>query len=184
MKHSQLNKKLAICGAAMGAMLGFSSGTYAETLDFTMSGDSGVALFGESGLDGAFSTNWDFSITDMEHHVGIETRPFNFSLQLPFELTLSDIRNFNVQLMDDGGNVVASGRTIMDTLSPGDYSLMVSGNGSGLIGGVYQGVAWVHPVPEVPTWAMMAVGLGLVGLALRRKPRTEQDGVPVTGAAA
>ncbi|MDR3390228.1 MAG: PEP-CTERM sorting domain-containing protein [Sulfuriferula sp.] len=35
----------------------------------------------------------------------------------------------------------------------------------------------VPAVPEADTWAMMAVGLGLVGLRLRRKSKKSQDAV-------
>lgn len=31
------------------------------------------------------------------------------------------------------------------------------------------------PVPEADTWAMMAVGLGLVGLRLRRKSKDDKN---------
>lgn len=193
MKHAHMKKRLAICGAAVGALLNYSSATNAETLEFEMGGPyngSGVAIFGETGLQGAFTTEWDFDIDDNvapASHVGVQVNPYNFSLQLPFQqtVTLSNISNLNVQLLDDGGNVLQTGTTFTAmNLLAGDYSLRIGGDGSGILGGVYQGALWVHPVPEVPTWAMMAVGLGLVGLALRRKPRSEQEGVPVTGAAA
>lgn len=35
----------------------------------------------------------------------------------------------------------------------------------------------VPAVPEADTWAMMALGLGLVGLRLRRKGKKSQDAV-------
>jgi hypothetical protein len=51
------------------------------------------------------------------------------------------------------------------------YSIRVSGTPIGSLGGIYA-YSFAATVPEVETWAMMLVGLGLVGLRLRRKTGT------------
>lgn len=54
-------------------------------------------------------------------------------------------------------------------LPTGNYFIKVSGFGAGTSGGEYSFFASALPVPEANTWGMMAVGLGLVGLQLRRR---------------
>jgi hypothetical protein len=55
--------------------------------------------------------------------------------------------------------------------SGGNMYLSVFGNTTGSLGGLYSGAINVSPVPEAETWAMMAAGLGLVGMQLRRRTR-------------
>ena len=55
----------------------------------------------------------------------------------------------------------------------GNMYLMVQGSATGSLGGIYNGAISVSPVPEAETWAMMAMGLGLVGLQLRRRKNAE-----------
>ncbi|MFA5171858.1 MAG: PEP-CTERM sorting domain-containing protein [Sulfuriferula sp.] len=58
---------------------------------------------------------------------------------------------------------VAGNASAVDITTPGG-KFVITGLGSGS-GSWYK----VPAVPEADTWAMMAVGLGLVGLRLRRK---------------
>ncbi len=51
----------------------------------------------------------------------------------------------------------------------GSMYLTVMGVATGTTGGLYSGAISVSPVPEAETWAMMGLGLGLVGLQLRRR---------------
>jgi hypothetical protein len=54
-------------------------------------------------------------------------------------------------------------------LGAGAYELVVNGNntGTGSLGGTI--TITDHGVPEPATWAMMVLGFGAVGFALRRK---------------
>jgi hypothetical protein len=53
----------------------------------------------------------------------------------------------------------------------GEYYLSVGGIANGTLGGLYSGAISVSPVPEPGTWAMLGVGMGMIGFALRRKMR-------------
>lgn len=56
----------------------------------------------------------------------------------------------------------------------GNMYLAVVGVATGATGGLYSGAISVSPVPEAETWAMMGLGLGLVGLQLRRRKAAER----------
>lgn len=67
---------------------------------------------------------------------------------------------------------VGSGVTLTASLLTNtDYSLKVSGLTSGSLGGSYSTAIAV--VPEAESWTMMLVGLGMVGMVLRRKKITD-----------
>lgn len=55
------------------------------------------------------------------------------------------------------------------SLTAGDYELHISGKATGAFGGMYGLNLTVSPVPEPATYGMMVVGLGLLGLAKRRR---------------
>jgi len=94
-----------------------------------------------------------------------------------------NIDNLKLELYDDFGTVGVqdiddvlvnswTGDFIQATGAPipaGNLFMRVSGVANGSGGGVYTWHASAMPVPEAETWAMMAMGLGLVGLQLRRK---------------
>lgn len=172
-------KKAALAVAVAASFVGVSSSANASALSFTPSGGVDVAAFSNSGIQGAFTDDWTFSLSGApSFNLGAQVQPFNYIVPNPFgqAATVSLLTNLDMKLLDSGNNVISQGTAIPTTnLLGGSYSLQVSGNGSGLAGGIYSGVAWVQPVPELSTWAMMAVGVGLVGMALRRRSRAEQD---------
>jgi|CXWL01.1.fsa_nt_gi N-acetylglucosaminyldiphosphoundecaprenol N-acetyl-beta-D-mannosaminyltransferase len=72
------------------------------------------------------------------------------------------------------------------TLGSGSYTLSVMGNVSGTSGGSYTGTLNISPVPEIAEWAMLVLGLGMMGLiAARRRGyvvaeyRIKRDGAKV-----
>jgi hypothetical protein len=54
-------------------------------------------------------------------------------------------------------------------LAGGNYALKVNGQVSGTGGGAFGGDLTVSPVPEPQAWGMLLAGLGLLGVAGRRK---------------
>jgi hypothetical protein len=55
-------------------------------------------------------------------------------------------------------------------LTSGYYALKVDGQVMGVGGGAFGGDLTISPVPEPQAWAMLLAGLGLVTVAVRRKP--------------
>lgn len=89
------------------------------------------------------------------------------------------INNFTAAFWDSSNNMIATDTqtsptdtvvSVTTTLAPGlDYQFRVTGNVTGTLGGSYGGVLAAAPVPEADTYAMMLVGLGLLGLTVVRR---------------
>lgn len=97
-----------------------------------------------------------------------------------------DLTNMVIRFVAANGTILASDSqsgaadttlTISNLLLPAahDYKFVVSGTVSGSLGGSYGGVLQAlpmlvaAPVPEVDTYAFIALGIGLVGLLTGRK---------------
>lgn len=85
------------------------------------------------------------------------------------------------ELVGTGDNIIGQ-----KLLAPGSYFFKITGdvngwglnidgnNANGAELGAYFFSASAAPVPEAETWAMMGLGLGLVGLQLRRRKAAER----------
>ena len=101
----------------------------------------------------------------------------NFPVKLG-SINLYDIAGLSATLyngFNESGGVIGSLNTITPgvlqgsgSLTPGNYSFLVTGTASGSAGGLYV-YTMAAAVPEVNTWAMMLTGLGLVALGIRRR---------------
>ena len=84
------------------------------------------------------------------------------------------------QGIDDTPGAQVTNSFVAASLAPGDYALVVSGAGSGALGGAYFGTIRAVPagglsfgavaaVPELPGWTGMLLGLAFIGTLLRRR---------------
>jgi hypothetical protein len=84
---------------------------------------------------------------------------------------LDTLAEYDFSVVNDGPlSIAALGTTF---LYAGNYSLTVSGSSDN--GGSYGGQFSVAPVPEPATWALMIAGLGVVGMAMRRRSSAKRN---------
>lgn len=106
------------------------------------------------------------------------------SLFGPFTFTVTDITGIGATIYDGNNNHYASFTATNNNLDyltlpsntyfavDGNYKLVVTGTTAGVLGSSYEIKATTVPVPEPETYAMLLVGLGLVGYRLHQKNRT------------
>lgn len=181
-------KTRAILACCLMAMAGQSS-----ALTFGFPADANPASLGLVG-DVVFNVNQDGNGVGFSHYfrftsAGALSGVTATAFVTPIEFggtPYADIADLSMWLRTDDGGIdgdefVWGSDTLgqndftlkISRLIPaGDYYLQISGttaSGATIMGGAYVAGVTVSPVPEAETWAMLATGLGLVGLRLRRR---------------
>ena len=159
---------------AIASVGSFAAGGSLGTL--TTSG----ASFNTAVASGQFSDNWQFdlgsrsnvgaSLTNIQFPFG----PSTFGAISRFEALLDGTAlNFlSVPVAVPGGTVTINVLYGSKTLDTGPHTLNVTGL-AGATGASYGGSIAVAPVPEPETYAMLLVGLGLMGAVVRHRNKSD-----------
>ncbi|MDP1559216.1 MAG: FxDxF family PEP-CTERM protein [Nitrosomonas sp.] len=143
--------------------------------NFVNNGTSFNANFGNDSVIGAFIDHHTFTATAPMFGLTGSSLISGFKFPLGFDVVISSFELHNVTT----SSLVASGTIIggifgslgtAGLVSGNIYDLVVTGAPAfaGVVG-TYSGNVSISPIPEPETYAMLLVGLGLVGFTLRRR---------------
>ena len=140
---------------------------------FTLVISNSTYAFYTDTFDIGSDTSFDVGATDLNGYFDV-TYNFSVTMDSVFNLTSDFIKSpFSVAFLgsDDsivGGDVNLFGDSLgFETqLSAGDYTLVFAGLGAS---GSFSGLASISPVPEPHEWAMMLIGLCIVGYFASRQ---------------
>lgn len=160
-KNKSLHRAASTLVAA-ALVLGSVGMSHAAVLTFN---SSGTASFSGSHT-GSFKDSYTFSLSGVSDIYATVSGTNIRSLSM-------DLYNAVVNNRGKVKNVlVGSGTTFsFDDLAAGNYFLRISGNALKKTGGSYTGSIQVTAVPEPEMWAMMLIGMGLIGYQVRRKSK-------------
>ena len=140
-----------------------------DTIDSALLAAFGSEFFGAnmSGVPGAFSHAFTFTLaTDSAANSSVTTTLLRGN-DIDFTSVLLDGFNFTQTGFDPGAE---NWELSSVNISAGLRTLTVNGSVVGTSGnGSYSGVINVAAVPEPGTWAMMLLGFGAAGYAMRRR---------------
>jgi hypothetical protein len=179
--ENKMKNSLRMIGIAGVTWFGLSGGV-ANALSpgpitFNDNGTSYDGVFGNNSVLGAFNDSHEFKADyPMFGPTGASVIS-GFSFDNVFNVTISSFNLYDVT--SGSSSLVATGSIfggIVGSLSSSqltegnDYSLVLIGDlAGGAESGSYAGNISIAPIPEPETYAMLLVGLGLVGFTLRRR---------------
>lgn len=157
--------KSLLLATGLAACLNAGAATYTIPGILTTDTDFGAKV----GV-GAFSDIFDFTLAGTTN---LGSAVYSLEVILGSKIT-NNIAGLNMTLYsgpDLLGSTLGSGTnfTVPGIVPGGSYSALVTGVGTGTLGGKFGGTIGVTPVPEPSTWGMLLVGLGLLGYAVARK---------------
>jgi opacity protein-like surface antigen len=176
---------LAACVLAV-ATLGPASAAdiSAPSAPLTLIGDT-AGFFGDAfdaGNSGnTFADRFTFTVGDVPFNVDAIVASISRSAVTGLDITAFSLYGAANDPLTTGSPLSSGAIDVWqltgDVLDPGSYYLQVEG--TVLSGGTaaYGGAVQLVPVPEPATLGMLASGLGLLGLAIRRRARYSVQGV-------
>ena len=166
-----MRKSLRMSGIAVAVSLGLSAGTASAVIDEIDFSAGNNDIFGNTAVVGSFADTFSFSVPGSTSVAASVISGFDSN---NFQVAFTGFELFN----SAGGPALATGFTAggffatlpsLSITTGTTYDLVVTGNLIGAAPGSYAGNINISPVPEPETYAMLLVGLGLVGFAARRR---------------
>lgn len=183
--------KLRALAFAAGLVI---SGAASATVSLNLSDETNLGNFGASlewsesfSVSGAGTIDHSLNFTILENLYagsGVSDIPLSFTIgQVSTEF--KNINNLSAQILDSSNTVHTTFQSAGNGdylalpantyFSAGNYTLKIGGSATGTQGGMYMVGAVTTPVPEPETWAMLLVGMGLVGLRVRQKAKASRE---------
>jgi hypothetical protein len=162
-------RKLAMMGVAIATLAVAQSASAATTVDSCGSGSSCVINF--DGISGTFGNDLGaglLSFTLTTAFTGADGSPQDIDFNL-VRINAPGAGGFTNVPLAPGTDEFYSIRNL--SVAAGQYALRLGGSGASNINASYSGTLNFSPaaVPEPATWAMMILGMGAVGFAMRRR---------------
>ncbi len=143
--------------------------------------EDSITLTSAPGVSGSFVNTYPFMLSVTS---GIDYFTSRIDFPPPFSITsfVATLFSGSASLISgvDGSpaRALIPNSFFLESLAPGAYQLRISGLASGTSGvdsysGLLRVTAPIAPNPEPEIWAMMLVGVGLIGMRLRRKSRLD-----------
>ena len=164
----------SMAAVALTLWLGLAAGTANATGVTTMSGWDGSAstgysaTFGNNGVTSMFNDSYNFSLPgDASGNGGANVISLGGNGIIFTAFTLYET---SIGIVHGGTGGTTSSLNFSGGAVPGAYTLNVAGHKtSSDLAGSYAGNVVISPVPEPKTYAMMLLGLGLMGFSARRR---------------
>lgn len=165
---------LGLLGASALAMASTANATItvdASSMSYTgptqLDGSTTTIGYSEAGLSTPTFTEWLIFTDTLAAIDSVTLDTSSRSVDFTSAYLTDGVTNYALSLLYSVGSLESWG--LNDTvLGPGTYELVINGNnnGTGSLGGT---ITIQQAVPEPATWAMMLLGFGAVGFALRRR---------------
>lgn len=183
MTFASICKKVVAASALIGA---FATAEAATTALGPLAAGAPVPFSGSLVPAGTFLDVFTFTLPD---NGGSGYSVINFPLTIPGVGTFNTVFSTMTLVSNPDGILFNTDDTIVNSAisvsgsnalsltwgpsSAGTMYLTVGGITNGTRGGLYNGAISVAavPVPEPGTWAMLGLGVGMIGFAIRRKMR-------------